>query len=180
MPLYNFADNHDVNRVASNLTNPAHLHTLYCLLFAMPGVPSIYYGSEWGIQAIRSNGDDAALRPHLDIATVSRTSPYSDLSKTIARLARIRLSSQALKYGDYHQLSVKHEQLAFARQTQEECVIVAVNAADKPASFRLAIPTGYGSRLVDLLNPGESFPVTDGHATINPVWPCWARIMVVR
>ena len=49
IPLYNFADNHDVNRVASNLTNPAQLHTLYCLLFTMPGVPSIYYGSEWGL-----------------------------------------------------------------------------------------------------------------------------------
>ena len=179
IPLYNFADNHDVNRVASNLTNPAHLHTLYCLLFTMPGVPSIYYGSEWGMQAIKSNGDDKALRPHVDIATVSRTSPYPDLSRTIARLARIRLSSQALKYGDYHQLSVGHEQFAFSRRTLEECVVVSVNASDKPASFRLAIPAGYGSHLVDLLNPGETFPVVDGHARIDPVWPCWARIMVV-
>jgi cyclomaltodextrinase / maltogenic alpha-amylase / neopullulanase len=180
VPLYNFADNHDVNRVASNLTNPAHLHTLYCLLFTMPGVPSIYYGSEWGIEAVKSNGDDISLRPALDIASVSRTSPHSDLSKTIATLASIRLSSQALKYGNYRQLSLKHEQLAFARQTQEECVIVAVNAADKPARFRLAIPGGYGSRLIDLLNPEDTFQIIDGHAAIDPVWPCWARIMVVR
>ena len=96
IPLYNFADNHDVNRVASNLTNPAHLHTLYCLLFTMPGVPSIYYGSEWGMQTIKSNGDDHALRPHLDIATVSGRVRIPILAETIARLTRIRLSSQAL------------------------------------------------------------------------------------
>ena len=88
MPLYNFADNHDVNRVASNLTNPAHLYTLYCLLFTIPGVPSIYYGSEWGIQAIKQNGDDWALRPQLDLTMLSQTGPQADLVKTIARLAR--------------------------------------------------------------------------------------------
>jgi hypothetical protein len=83
-------------------------------------------------------------------------------------------------YGNYRQLSLKHEQLAFSRQTPEKCVIVAVNAADKPARFRLAIPAGYGSRLIDLLNPEETFQIIDGHATIDPVWPCWARITVVR
>jgi glycosidase len=41
-PLYAFADNHDVNRVASNLSNPMDLFPLYCLLLTMPGVPSIY------------------------------------------------------------------------------------------------------------------------------------------
>ena len=63
--LYNFVDNHDVNRLASNLTNPAHLYTTYCLLFTMPGIPSIYYGSEWGMEGIRTDKDDSALRPHL-------------------------------------------------------------------------------------------------------------------
>jgi glycosidase len=43
--LYSFADNHDVDRLASRLTNPAHLYPVYCLLFTMPGAPSIYYGS---------------------------------------------------------------------------------------------------------------------------------------
>ena len=37
LPLYNFADNHDVDRVASLLPEPAHLRTLYSLLFTMPG-----------------------------------------------------------------------------------------------------------------------------------------------
>ncbi len=180
MPLYNFADNHDVNRVASNLTNPAHLYTLYCLLFTMPGIPSIYYGSEWGIQAIRQNGDDSALRPELDIAMLSQTSPHGDLVKTISRLARIRRESQALRYGDYRQLVVRHEQLAFARHTPEECVVVLVNASDKPASFDLAIPDCHCNKLIDLLNPGEEFAMRNGRAKINVVWPCWARIMVAN
>jgi len=176
VPLYNFADNHDVNRVASLLENPAHLHTLYCLLFTMPGVPSIYYGSEWGIHGRRSSRDDTALRPRLEIGTASQTSPHPELSKTIARLAQIRHRSQALRHGDYKQLFVSHEQFAFARETPEECVVVAVNSSNKPVSLNLNIPFG-GGRLVDLLNPGQEFRVSDGRAKIDPVWPCWARIM---
>ena len=54
--LYNFADNHDVERVASILKEPAHLHPLYVLLLTMPGVPSIYYGSEWGVRGRKGEG----------------------------------------------------------------------------------------------------------------------------
>jgi glycosidase len=73
LPLYAFADNHDVNRVASNLTNPAHLYPLYTLLLTMPGVPSIYYGSERGIAGQRVNGSDAPLRPSLDLNALLTT-----------------------------------------------------------------------------------------------------------
>ena len=46
--LMTFADNHDVTRLASILKNPAHLPLVYGVLFGMPGIPCIYYGSEWG------------------------------------------------------------------------------------------------------------------------------------
>ena len=135
LPLYTFADNHDVDRVASRLKNQAHLYPLYSLLFTMPGVPSIYYGSEWGIEGKRTSLDDQALRPCIDLSEISQNGPHPDLPGVIGRLARIRRDSEALRYGHYHQLLVRSEQLAFARQTPEECVIVAVNAADKPADL---------------------------------------------
>ncbi len=177
LPLYNFADNHDVNRVASNLTNPAHLHPLYCLLFTMPGVPSLYYGSEWGLEGRRSDHDDRPLRPALNPDIVARTGPHPELAGTIARLAEIRHATPALRYGDYRQLSVNSQQFAFARQTPEEYIVVLLNAADTPAAFTVPVPEHTGSRLVDLLNPGDTFPVRNGQAVINPVWPCWARIL---
>jgi glycosidase len=178
--LYSFADNHDVNRVASHLRNPAHLYPLYCLLFTMPGIPSIYYGSEWGIEGKRTSRSDQALRPHLNLIEVSHNSPHRDLSEIISRLAHIRRHSKALRYGHYHQLLVKQEQFAFARQTPEECVIVAVNAADKPVPFELAVPMTGAKQLIDLLNQGDRFSVQGGKARINIVNPCWARIMILK
>ena len=88
MNLYNFADNHDVNRVASSVSNPAQLRTLYSLLFCMPGVPSIYYGSEWGIRGQRSTYSDAALRPQLDLDKMKNNPPQPELPGLIARLAQ--------------------------------------------------------------------------------------------
>ncbi|HYB21332.1 MAG TPA: alpha-amylase family glycosyl hydrolase, partial [Thermodesulfobacteriota bacterium] len=175
LPLYAFADNHDVNRVASGLRNPAHLYPLYTLLFTMPGVPSIYYGSEWGIEGKRTSTDDGALRPCLNLGEISRHSPHPDLPGVIGHLARIRQRSEALRYGDYRQLLVRHEQFAFARQTREGGVIVTVNAADKPAQFELVLPAKC-DHLLDLLNEGDIFSV-DGGKTCLCVGPCWSRIL---
>src|SRR5512133_1605700 len=85
LDLYTFADNHDVNRVASNLKTPAHLYPLYSLLFSMPGIPSIYYGSEWGLLGERTRSSDDSLRPQLSLDQVA-SFPQPDLSALIARL----------------------------------------------------------------------------------------------
>lgn len=180
LPLYNFADNHDVNRVASNLTNPKHLYPLYCLLFTMPGVPSIYYGSEWGLEGSRTDGSDVALRPSLDLAAMPRTPAQRDLARALTRLAQLRKQLPALRHGDYQPIFVSHEQLAFARQTSDECVVIAINAAEQPVSFEIAVPWTNAQHLVDVLNDHNSIPVTNGRARIDHLWAHWARVMRVE
>ncbi len=179
-PLYAFADNHDVNRVASTLTNPAHLYPLYCLLMTMPGVPSVYYGSEWGIEGKKTDHSDAPIRPPLDLIEAARSAPHRDLDTAIARLAHIRRNTPALRYGDYTQLFVASEQMAFARHTREDYLIVAVNASNKPAPFDLLIPGSDHKELVDLLNPGDTYWVRQGKVQIPAVPPCWARILAMN
>jgi len=179
LPLYNFVDNHDVNRVASNLKNPAHLYPLYGLLLTMPGVPSIYYGSEWGLTGKRTPTDDRPLRPTLDLESLRQNAPQPDLAKTIGRLAQIRQGSAALKTGDYAQLFISHEQLAFSRTTEHEQVLVLLNAAEAPSAFELPVALGAGAWLVDLLNSGEKFQVMGGRLRVETVPPHWARILKV-
>ncbi len=80
--LYSFADNHDVTRVASVLNDKSHLYPLYLLLFTMPGIPSLYYGSEWGIEGLKTLGNDANLRPVLDLKELMNNAPEPDLEKS--------------------------------------------------------------------------------------------------
>lgn len=176
LPLYNFVDNHDVNRVASYLGNPAHLYPLYLLLFTMPGVPSIYYGSEWGLEGKRTAYSDQALRPDLDLQTMEHSTKHPRLAGDIARLAGIRKSLPALRYGEYNQLHVAPQQYAFARFTQSEYVVVLLNAADAPANFEMNVPARF-TRAADVLNPGEHFSVQQGRLQVGQVPPHWGRIL---
>ena len=65
--LYSFVDNHDVDRLASKLRQKSHLPLVYALLYFLPGIPSIYYGSEWGIEGRKEGGNDDPLRPALEL-----------------------------------------------------------------------------------------------------------------
>ncbi len=56
--LMTFADNHDVTRLASILTNKKHICPAYGLLFGMPGIPCLYYGSEWGTEGEKAPDND--------------------------------------------------------------------------------------------------------------------------
>jgi cyclomaltodextrinase / maltogenic alpha-amylase / neopullulanase len=142
----------------------------------MPGVPSIYYGSEWGLEAKRTNNDDSPLRPCLDLSGLSAEAPSPDLVSLIARLAKLRHASPALKYGQYRPLFVAHEQFAFARQSEAECIVVAVNAASTPARLELPLPFP-AARAVDLLDPDARFSVSHGNMIIDSVPPCGARLL---
>jgi len=178
--LYNFADNHDVERVASSLKDPAQLFPLYCLLFSMPGVPSIYYGSEWGLQARRTPTDDRPLRPSLDLEQLCAASPQPELPAALARLARLRLASPALRHGDYNELLVAPQQFGFSRSSADETVIVLLNAASSVAPFDLPLPLPDGTRLLDLLNPADEYQISAGRLRVDKVWPCWARILKIQ
>lgn len=177
LPLYNFADNHDVNRVASMTPQRAHLFSLYCLLFTMPGIPSLYAGSEWGVKATRTRTDDSALRPCLDLEVMRREQP-PDLPDAIRRLIDVRRRSEALRRGDYRQLAVAAERLAFLRQTPTETVAVVVNAAASPLTIALDLREDGHARMVDLLNPPASYHVEGGRAQIDAPAQ-WARVLRV-
>jgi len=119
--LLSFADNHDVTRVATILSDKKHLKPIYGMVFGMPGVPSIYYGSEWGIEGDKHWGDES-LRPSLD------KPEWNGLSDFIASLAKAKASSDALNYGSYKNILIQPKQLIFERRTGSERVLVAINA----------------------------------------------------
>ena len=127
IPLYSFADNHDVNRVASQLQRPEDLFPLYTILYMMPGIPSIYYGSEWGERGTRTKSSDHALRPAWK--EVVRSMP--ELRDYIGKLARVRSENGWLAVGEYRQLHVSAEQYVFLRAGEGRRLVVGVNMADR-------------------------------------------------
>ena len=179
LQLYSFADNHDVNRVASLLHRSGDLASLYAILFAMPGVPSIYYGSEWGIGGDKGQVDDAVLRPALSLPASADSAPHPWLADFIARLAAIRLASPALKHGDYRQLHVAPEQFAFLRSTSDDVAVVIVNAASADVTLAIEAELDDGLTLADGLDPATWATVESGHIRVS-VPPDSTRILTAR
>ena len=124
--LMTFVDNHDVTRIASILTDRNHLPLTYGLLMGMPGIPCIYYGSEWGEPGEKAPGSDYALRPCFD------KPKQNELTELIRKLIRIRQKSDALCSGSYRNVVLTNHQLIFERAVENERVMVAINASAGP------------------------------------------------
>jgi len=152
--LLSFVDNHDVTRVASILKEKRHLPLLYCLLFGMPGIPCIYYGSEWGILGEKGHGSDDALRPEL------AAPEWNELTDAIASFAELRKSHKALTHGDYKSIVLTNRQLVFEREFEGERIWIGLNAEDK--AYHAHFNAGDAGEATDLLR-GEQVALNGGY-----------------
>lgn len=143
--LLSFVDNHDVSRIASNLTNEKHLPLIYAMAFGMPGIPCVYYGSEWGAKANKSEGDPA-LRACFDAPV------ENELTAWISKLAHAKRESKALNYGAFKSLVLTNRQCIFERECEGERVLVAINADEAPYTAHFDARAG---QAIDLIS-GET------------------------
>lgn len=169
-----------MERIATRIDNPAHLYPLYCLLFMVPGIPAIYYGSEFGVQGVKSMQGDWSLRPALNLHQLRKNPHSSYLIRAISRLADLRTQMPALRQGDFEELFLSHRRFVFSRRTPDQWVIVAVSAEREPLEQEVIFPEPINGTLVDRLNPGQQFRIQDGKAQLRPLWSCWARVMEVQ
>lgn len=149
--MLSFVDNHDVSRIASIINNVKHIPLAYGFIFGMPGIPCIYYGSEWGFKADKSQGDPA-LRPYFE------NYQENELTEFIGKLAEIKKSSRALNYGDFSSLVLTNRQCVFRRQAGDDVMFVAVNADDNRYTARFDAGS---SRVKDLIT-GREHDLSDG------------------
>ena len=144
--LLSFVDNHDVSRIAGILKDPALVKIAYTIMFGMPGIPQIYYGSEWGYAAEKSQGDPA-LRPAFDAPE------WNDLTDYVAGLTKGWIATSALHYGDIRSLVLENTHCIFERYlSEEERVMIAVNLDDGDYTFHFDARAG---RAMDLATGTE-------------------------
>ena len=141
MKLYSFVDNHDVDRIISKIRNKEHIYPIYTLLYTLPGIPSLYYGSEWGIEGQKQGGNDDPLRPAVNLEEVLKEQHDCRILKWVTWLGNIhREYKECLAYGRYQELLLTNRQYAFARFTEEECLVIAVNNDEQEVSVSIPVP----------------------------------------
>ena len=149
--LFSFCDNHDVTRIASILNEERWLPLVYALVFGMPGIPVVYYGSEWGAKGEKSWGDPA-LRPSFDHPE------WNELTEFISKLSNAKRNSKALNYGGFESKLLTNRQCIFERNSGDERVLVAINMDDQP--FMAYFDAG-SAEAVDLIS-GEHHSFAGG------------------
>lgn len=164
LDLYNFVDNHDVERIHTKLQNKAHFAPVHVLLYTLPGVPSIYYGSEFGIEGKKEKFSDASLRPALDLEDYKEATTKNPCTALIAALGKVRQGTPALSYGSYAELALTNRQFAFARDLEGMRVIVTVNNDDSDAEMNL--PTGSAPEYVGALT-GQKVSAQGGRIRVR-------------
>lgn len=135
MKLYSFVDNHDVDRIFTKLKVKEHIYPVYTLLYTLPGIPSLYYGSEWGIEGRKEGANDDPLRPRVDEKMLEevKDSPVLEWVKKLGQLHK--KFSSCLAEGRYRELLLTNRQYAFARFTEKDGLLTAVNNDEKEAEL---------------------------------------------
>ncbi len=149
--LLSFADNHDVSRIATLIQDPNHLPLVYAMVFGMPGIPCVYYGSEWGAKADKSEGDPA-------LRACFEKPEWNELTDFIARLAEAKKGSEALNYGGIRSVVLTNRQCIFERRSEHERVFVCINCDSN--DYTAHFDAGCG-KAVDLIT-GEDFDFGGG------------------
>lgn len=139
--LMSFLDNHDVSRLATIINNKNLIPVAYGMLFTCPGIPCLYYGSEWGALGDKANGDDG-LRPSFE------KPEFNELTEYISKLIKIRKENIPLCNGGFKNLVNNNKQWAFEREYDGKRILVAINIEN--CGSTLWMNTGYinGTELI--------------------------------
>ncbi|MGV0812981.1 alpha-amylase family protein [Mycolicibacterium boenickei] len=129
-----FIGNHDVTRIASQLTNPGHIEHALVILLTTGGTPSIYAGDESacrGVKEDRRGGDDA-VRPEF-----AAPPDDSDILRLHQYLIGLRRRHPWLHTATTSPLSVTNTQYVYRSSTGSESLVVALNVDDAPLPLSL-------------------------------------------
>ena len=131
-----FVGNHDTTRVASQIHDQRHWSHAVALLGFLPGVPCVYYGDEFGLEAVkedRPDGDDA-VRPALPAERGLFDDPHPEVEEVYRRVLSLRRRHPWLVDAVTSTEQVANEHLlVHARARQGEGVLtLALNLGDDP------------------------------------------------
>ena len=117
----------------------------------IPGIPVIYYGSEFGMTGATDPDNRRMMRFDDGLSSYEKNTMV-DVSKII----KLRSNHTALRYGDYYKLIADDNIYAYVRSDLNERILVMLNKGNKTRSTELVFPNVYGaSKLVSLIDETE-------------------------
>ncbi|BBZ07878.1 alpha-amylase [Mycolicibacterium doricum] len=141
-----FVGNHDVTRIASQMTDPRHLEHALVLLFTIGGVPSVYAGDELGYRGVKENrrGGDDAVRPEFTFPPGEDT----DIFRLNKYLIGLRRRHPWLHRAMTSAVELTNSQYVYETRNGDDALVVALNVDDAPLRVSLGDTTLPRGRVV--------------------------------
>ena len=144
--LVPFFANHDVPRFASEPgSSVAKQKLAFGLTIALRGIPELYYGDEIGMPGGRDPDNRRDFPggwpgdPSNAFTQSGRTRDQQEIFSCVQSLLRLRREHAALRGGRLWHLASDEFSYVFARESEEERLVVAFNNSGQPRELRLPL-----------------------------------------
>ncbi len=178
-----FLDNHDATRTSvylqtTGLVNKkrpglgfskafadARQNLAMALVMTLPGIPTVYYGSEQNSTWFTANGDGEVGHDPYNREQMPSFSQTTEAFNIISSLANLRKLSPAIARGTYQEKWLNGDVLVFERKEGDDTVVVAVNKGPSTSITVSALDLDNGT--YNSLVGSDSVNVNAGQATLN-------------
>ena len=126
----------------------------YAFMFTIPGLPVIYYGSEFGM----TGADDPDNRRFMRFNDQLNKYEKHMLNKT-SEIVKMRGSHSALRYGDFQTVLANDKVYAYLRCDVNEKLLVVLNKDTERQSVTIQLPSVYGTTSLKDINREEKIPL---------------------
>ena len=110
----------------------------YAYMFSIPGLPVIYYGSEFGMTGLSDPDNRRMMRFGSQLNEHEKK-----MLEVVRGIVKTRKNNTALRYGDFYPLQADNKFYAFIRSDFSERVLVVMNKSDEQQNLKVKLPEVY-------------------------------------
>lgn len=126
----------------------------YAWMNSIPGLPVIYYGSEFGMTGASDPDNRRMMRFDSSLNTYEK-----EMLAETETIVNLRKNNPALRYGDFYTLQADENIYAYVRSDLNQRVLVVLNKTNKPQRAELFFPACYNTtKLTDLVTGAVLVP----------------------
>ena len=123
-------------------------------MFSIPGLPVVYYGSEFGMTGA-SDPDNRRMMRFDDQLSLNE----KNMLKNVREISKLRAENSALRYGDFYTLIADENVYAYSRSDANQRVIVILNKSENQQKVSFKLPEFYNAVYLEDLATGNKYPV---------------------
>lgn len=126
----------------------------YSYMFTVPGLPVIYYGSEFGMTGASDPDNRRMMRFDEELNQNEK-----EMLKEVRKISKLRSKHTVLSYGDFYTLKADENIFAYTRSDLNERILIVINKSKSSQKVELDLPEFYKAEKVkDLLSNKEFIP----------------------